>query len=116
MRRGLQKIDSVAPIFRGCTWTALVEKVVNKTCADKTFWSTVEAQDKTNCFSGCSGGFNTTDPCYVRCLYKTILGPDAATPGGQVSGMPLEGLVSAWDAAFATSDPSKGGCPPIAYK
>lgn len=88
-------------------------KVVEKNCADKAFWGAVQAADSSGCFSACSPGLNTTDPCHIRCLYSTILGPDAGSPGGKVSGMPLNDLIAAWDAPFASDDPSKGGCPSL---
>ena len=30
-----------------------------------------------------------------------------------MTGMPLEALVAAWEAAFDSTDPAKAGCPPL---
>jgi hypothetical protein len=89
-----------------------IEKVINKTCHDASLWGAVKKADTTNCFAGCgSGALNTTDPCYIRCFYSTVLGPFAGKAGGEVTGMPLADLVSAFDAPFESEDPANGGCP-----
>ena len=56
---------------------------------------------------------NASSPCWINCFYDTVLGPDAGLPGGQVAGMPLQDLITAWDLPFASSDPSQGGCPAL---
>lgn len=42
-----------------------------------------------------------------------VLGPDAGTPGGAVTGMDLSTLVAAWQAPFESTDPSRSGCPAL---
>ena len=42
-----------------------------------------------------------------------MLGPDSGTPGGAVEGMDLDTLVTAWQAPFESTDPSRSGCPAL---
>eukprot|EP00755_Sulcionema_specki_P014778 Sspe_Gene.57631::Locus_31612_Transcript_2_3_Confidence_0.500_Length_1221::g.57631::m.57631 len=96
-----------------CYWRVVeVVKVVNKTCSDNSIHSTVEAYGKP-CFSACPQPTNTSSTCWIDCFYTTTLGPDAAKPGGAIAGIPLKDLITAWDAPFASEDPTKGGCPPL---
>ena len=71
--------------------------------------------DKAGCFAQCGGQLNTTDLCWLRCFFETVLGPDAKVPGGAVTGMPLSDLLDAWDRPFASEDPAAGGCPPLPH-
>ena len=104
-----------------CTWSAKVEKVVNKTCSDATIYSAVESyaasSEGDECFARrCGGGTgahfrNTSSICWIYCFYATILGEEALVPGGKVGGMPLERLVSAFELPFASV--AAGGCPSV---
>ncbi len=111
--------DGSSPPPANCTWRVdEVIKVVNKTCSDNSIYSEVEKTDKTSgtdCFSKCSDSGvgparNTSSTCWITCFYETVLGPDASKPGGVVAGMPIEDLQMAWEAPFASEDPTKGGC------
>ena len=113
-----------------CTWRATVDKVVNKTCANDVVHTAVEAFDAEHdrCFTRCPGGAtgtarNTSSPCWVYCLFATLVGPQAMLPGGEPSAasstargagvtMPLEQLENAFTHVFAHE--SEGGCPPLA--
>eukprot|EP00040_Diaphanoeca_grandis_P015248 m.77569 g.77569 ORF g.77569 m.77569 type:complete len:329 (+) comp25027_c0_seq1:92-1078(+) len=100
-----------------CTWQADVIKIVNKTCHDASLWGAVQAYDTSGCFATCGAALNVTDPCYLRCFYTTVLGPNADKPclPGQpcVTGMPLDDLLTAWDRPFVSEDPTLGGCPAL---
>ena len=72
-----------------CTWRATVDKVVNKSCSDNVVHGAVETYDASHagCFSRCGAGStgpqrNTTSPCWVYCLFATLIGPQAMLPGG----------------------------------
>ena len=90
-------------------------KRVNKTCSDNIIYTEVESVGSA-CFKACPGGGvgplrNVSATCWIDCFYNTVLGPDASQPGGKVTGMPIEDLVTAWELPFASDDPTKKGCP-----
>lgn len=100
----------------GSAWRVVrVEKVVTKACSDASIYGAVEAQDSVKCFDAC-GARNTSSPCWIGCFYRTILGAEGMLPTGAAhpGGMSHDSLAEAWEAPFASSDPSRGGCPPVA--
>mmetsp|Transcript_63364 Transcript_63364/g.147609 ORF Transcript_63364/g.147609 Transcript_63364/m.147609 type:complete len:321 (+) Transcript_63364:58-1020(+) len=98
---------------QNCTWQVTsVDKIVNKTCHSSSFIGAVETYNRT-CFEGCGPVRNVSSPCWVRCFYTAVLGPDAGKPGGKVAGIPLDSLVQAWTAPFQSDDPARGGCPEL---
>ena len=106
-----------------CTWRASVEKVVNRTCSDDRVFSAIEKYDaaRDGCFRRCPGfgntsistTRNTSDACWIYCLYATIVGPSALVPDGRqnVSAMPIEVLEEAFSQPFLNE--SEGGCPAL---
>ena len=112
--------DGTSPAPAGCTWrVADFVKRVNKNCSDNAIYNEVEKVDASSgekaCFNSCTDSRvglnrNTSSPCWINCFYTTVLGPDAGTAGGAVTGMPIEDLITAWDLPFASEDPSQGGC------
>lgn len=99
-----------------CTWNVVsVEKIVDKKCHDQSLWGSVRKVDPAGCFDNCGSIINTTDPCFIRCFFETVLGPDAGQPHGAVAGMPLDDLIAAWDRPFASDDASQGGCPGLPH-
>jgi hypothetical protein len=96
-----------------------VTKRVAKSCSDDAINQAVErAAFASGCFQKCGPHAtgptrNTSDVCWITCFEETVLGPDAGSPGGAVTGMDLEDLVAAWQAPFASTDPSRSGCPPL---
>ena len=75
-----------------CTWSLKsVEKIVSKKCHDDSFFSQIQAAAPT-CFDDeCGGGApNATDPCWIRCFYRAVLGPDADKLDGKVAGLSLD--------------------------
>eukprot|EP00037_Helgoeca_nana_P017311 m.163931 g.163931 ORF g.163931 m.163931 type:complete len:310 (-) comp23933_c0_seq4:143-1072(-) len=110
--------DGSSPPPAGCTWrVAEFVKRVNKTCSDNVIYNEVESVGLP-CFDGCKDSGvgpkrNSSDPCWIGCFYDTVLGPDAGTPGGTIAGMPLSDLLVAWNLPFATTDPTKKGCPAL---
>ena len=100
----------------GSAWRVVeVEKVVTKACSDASIYNAVEAQDTVKCFDAC-GARNTSSPCWIGCFYRTILGAEGMLPTGAAypGGMPYDALAQAWEAPFASSDPSRGRCPAVA--
>ena len=93
-----------------------IEKVVTKACSDASVYGAVEAHDSIKCFDACGAPRNTSSPCWIGCFYHTILGAEGMLPTGAAypGGMPYESLAAAWEAPFASSDPSRGGCPAVA--
>eukprot|EP00911_Craspedida_sp_UC1_P002156 UC1_evm4s1656 len=100
----------------GCTWRlAHVNKRVNKTCSDDKIYSTVEGFGR-QCFRQCSGmgpHRNTSEPCWIKCFYNTVVGPEAGHPHGALAGMPIQDLKAAWQSPFRSNNPKLGGCPAI---
>ena len=104
----------------GSAWRVVeVEKVVTKACSDASLYNAIEARDSVKCFDACVGGAssprNTSSPCWIGCFYRTILGAEGMLPtgAGRPGGMSYDALAQAWEAPFASSDPSRGGCPAI---
>ena len=64
-----------------CTWAVeKVDKIVNATCHSNSFFGSVMKAAPT-CFTdkcGPSPSPNASDPCFIRCFYEAVLGPDAA--------------------------------------
>ena len=102
----------------GTAWRVVeVEKVVTKACSDASLYDAIEARDSVKCFDACGGApRNTSSPCWIGCFYRTILGAEGMLPtgAGRPGGMSYESLAAAWEAPFASSDPSQGGCPAVA--
>ena len=103
-----------------CTWRATVEKVVNRTCSDDVVHSAIEAYAAKHdgCFERCPGHHpakrrNTSDACWIYCLFATVAGASALVPGGRqnVSSMPLALLEEAFERPFHKE--SEGGCPAL---
>ena len=100
-----------------CTWQVTkVDKIVNATCHANSFLGAVQKaapkcfEDK--CGAGPTHKPNASDPCWIRCFYEGVLGPDASKPfGWKIAGIPIDDLLSYWSAPFESEDPSKGGCP-----
>jgi hypothetical protein len=113
--------DGSKPEPAGCTWKVKnLTKLVNKTCSDNTVYNYLETynQEATKCFSSCADSGlgparNTSSTCWVKCFYTTLLGPDAGTPGGQVTGVPMEKILAAWEKPFLSSKAAEGGCPSL---
>lgn len=96
-----------------CLTNALSETDRAVSCVWQVFFGAVEQSGKA-CFTACgASATNTSSPCWVDCFYRTVLGPGAALPGGKVTGVPLEALVSVLTAPFESEDATKGGCPAL---
>jgi len=95
-----------------CTWKLLnTSRVIVAGCLETRVAEAVQKYD-TTCFAGCAQPHNASSPCVARCYMQTILGPS----GGErkinaTEGMPLPLLEQAWSGAFASTDPTRGGCP-----
>lgn len=97
-----------------CTWEVKsIDKIVNATCHTESFLGAVQTAAP-SCFLNCSSSPapNASDPCWIRCFYEAVLGPDAAKPfAWKVAGLPLEDLIKFWSAPFESDEPARGGCP-----
>jgi len=62
-----------------------------------------------NCTRNCSQPLNRSGDCYTRCFFGGIFG----NLTGENGPMAREQLLAPWLAAFATEDPSSGGCPTV---
>ena len=106
-----------------CTWDAVVEKVVNKSCSDNVVHGLIESYDKkqgTGCFDACPYRHwhpfhprNTSDTCWIYCFYSTLLGASNLLPSGGSAeeGMPREQVLDAFAKPFKPV--AEGGCPDI---
>jgi hypothetical protein len=101
---------------QNCTWrVARSIKRVNKSCSDNALYNAVEENDSAGCFNGCPGFTshhrNLTDPCWIRCFYRTVLGDNGQFPNATAKeGIDNKVLERAWAAPFASEDPKRGGC------
>jgi hypothetical protein len=101
---------------QACSWRVVeVAKRVSRQCFDDSFFSVVRSADHSGCFDSCPHPRNTTTGCFIRCFYRTVLGPRAGEGLGPafLSGMPLSQLEAAWARPFESSDPERGGCPDL---
>lgn len=87
-----------------CTWRVAGDvKRINKTCSDESIYSNVEAADKSGCFSGCGATRNTTSPCWIKCFYDTVLGPNSDSYKWRPNtGFNKEQLAALWESPFKT--------------
>ena len=91
-----------------------VQKTVNNTCLLDRVYSAIEGHASTagcfgQCAAGAGAGRNVSDPCWVRCIYTAVLGPDGGSSTGAITGMPLADIEAGWNLAFAKGA-SEGGC------
>jgi len=103
-----------SPASGSCSWRVTkVLKRVDKKCADRTMNQHVQAYIP-ECFQECGAdSHNTSSLCWIRCFYKAVLGPQAATLPNATGGMSISALEEAWRKPFLSDDASKGGCPDI---
>jgi len=82
-------------------------KRINKTCSEESMYTTVEAADKASCFQSCGAKIgpmrNTSNTCWIRCFYDTVLGDHSDSylwkPTG---GFSSAQLLSLWESPFDT--------------
>eukprot|EP01052_Picozoa_sp_SAG31_P032003 SAG31_NODE_3461_length_4248_cov_1.470234_2_plen_169_part_00 len=94
-------------------------KRVTKACSDDSIYRYIEERDGAGCFSACQkplgGGWrNTSDECWVRCLFVTVLGPASGDHNPKARGLSRAEMLEAWGRPFASDDPVRGGCPALA--
>jgi hypothetical protein len=101
-----------------CAWRVVAppRSIWNHCLMDRVY-SAIEAFAP-SCFGKCPPSHNATpkrnvsDPCWIGCVYGTVLGAGAGDPNATIGpqiGMPLEKVVAAWEGAFDDS----GGCQPV---
>ena len=95
-----------------CTWK--LEATTRKIVAQCLETRVTEAVRKAGpaCFSRCTQPQNSSSPCVVGCYMSTILGVEGGSrliATGE--GIDPQLIVEAWEAAFDSADPAKGGCP-----
>lgn len=83
----------------GCTWR-LVEQMtsINASCLYNVVDDNIENADE-SCFSACAQPKNRTSTCYLQCYSQAV------------RTMTHEQLTMPWVKAFASDDPTQGGCP-----
>ena len=110
---------------KDCTWRVVaVEKRVSLACRNDVLFSAAENINTTRfdaCLSRQPGlKRNSSDPCWIGCFYKAVLGPDSDRPlkadgrhgaTGVVAGIPLGSLTAMWEQAF--DNETAGGCKPL---
>ena len=63
----------------------MIIKVINADCHRAQWLHAVEAAGQP-CFSKCAGT-NSSDPCYIECVFATTLGATAGTSTSPIGGM-----------------------------
>jgi hypothetical protein len=129
-RWNVEDVDRMGDFYmagKNCTWRVVaVEKRVSLACRSDVFFSAVE-NINTTCFDACPSrqpGLkrSSSDPCWIGCFYKAVLGPDSDRPlkideslvpgaTGVVAGIPLGSLTAMWEQAF--DNETAGGCKPL---
>jgi len=96
------------PDAKACTWRVAGNvKRIAKNCSDESIYSTVEKADSANCFTQCGAGTgpgrNASEPCWIKCFYDTVLGPnsDSHEWTGE-GGFEKAQLTDLWETPFAT--------------
>ena len=74
-------------------------------------WQEQVEKNGAECFAKCSGSTNTTDPCWIRCYFDTVLGQNSNTSKTPSGGMSSKDVTNAWLKGFESDDFSQGGCP-----
>ena len=95
-----------------CTWK--LEETTRKIVADclETRVTGALRKAKPACFQGCAQPNNSSSPCVVECYMSAILGAGGGSRLiAQGEGIDPQLIVEAWESAFDSSDPAKGGCP-----
>ena len=116
---------------QNCTWRQLrVVKRINKKCLDASIEKAIVqavVPGQKNCFSSrCTAAeqANTSSTCYIRCWYDTVLGQNCSNSiysrsrsknrgCNNETGIDLRLVQQAWDGAFESDDPGRGGCPGV---
>ncbi|CAJ1337448.1 unnamed protein product [Effrenium voratum] len=91
-----------------CSWQVVQQRTVPERCLREKVVGVVEASNP-SCFDGC-GARNQTSPCWVRCFFTTVLGPEAHN-STIVTGMPLAELTGAWTKAFEACESTGSDAP-----
>lgn len=78
---------------------------MNATCVNDNMLKNIMAQ-RPDCVSACPEPTNTKSPCYIQCLFETLVGNKSAVPPVPATSKDL--IIDAFEAAF---DPSV--CPPV---
>jgi len=92
--------------FAGTLWRApTLVKAIDSQCLMSTLHQRVRNASGTACFDSCpdgtiNGHYNTSSPCYVRCFYDTLLGPNADSTDYAGGGMGAAAINDAWLAGF----------------
>jgi hypothetical protein len=90
----------------GCTWRTVTNgKQVNSSCVSKGVDAGIIANGKA-CFANCADPTNVLTACWQDCFAQAVNGN--TTLG--LKPMPRDKVVAPFLAAFASEDPSKGGC------
>jgi hypothetical protein len=64
-----------------------------------------------DCWSKCAQPTNSSTPCFLDCLFSTMLGYKIAAP--PLAPMSPTAIAAAFTGAFKSSDPAAGGCPDV---
>ena len=99
-----------------CSWRLVPQKVgktINASCLLDRVLPLVE-DNGAACFGKCPQPLDRHSECYYKCVDPSVMGSSAAG-GSSVKLQPISRdlMVKAWNAAFASTDASKGGCPDV---
>ena len=96
-----------------CTWKLVsTKRRIVAACLEERIAVAIQAYEP-KCFGSCAQPKNASTPCVARCYMETLLGPDGGSKivNGTSEGMPKHLIEEAWEKAFETDAPAKGGCP-----
>jgi hypothetical protein len=104
--------DGTEPAPKGCTWRVLEEpQVITKECSDRTIYDRIEKFSETrDCWSQCpDSGLgdrrNESSPCWTKCFFFALLGPQGGLSRGAIGGISFDEIVDAWEQAFEQCEP-----------
>jgi hypothetical protein len=95
-----------------CSWRLAPQKVgktINASCLLDRVLPLVE-KNGAACFNQCPMPLNRTTECYYRCVDPSVMGGSAANGTVAIEPVSRVLMVDAWNKAFASTDPAKGGC------
>ena len=86
-------------------YIAETKRTVNQSCVHNTVIDAMQLR-RPECWNGCAQPTNATTPCFLRCLFETMVGNATAAP--PVHATPPSVIERAFESAFA-----EGGCPEV---
>lgn len=103
-----QKKKTTSHDGQRCFWREVSSISVNATCVRNALVTSIQKRQP-KCWQGCPQPTNITSGCWVTCMLEVING----NPSKDLRPMDSKELIAPFEAAFASDDPHRGGCPRV---